>query len=134
MDYKIDEVVRGRVTGIESYGIFLLIDDNSTGLIHISEISDGYYGVKYGACSNPKNYFFKYYLYLIFLVINCVANNFLISQINILGLGGLIIKGIVSVVFSSITCFIIVGHTKGFKDLIAILFNKKKSHACENDG
>ena len=99
-----------------------------------SEISDGYYGVKYGACSNPKNYFFKYYLYLIFLVINCVANNFLISQINILGLGGLIIKGIVSVVFSSITCFIIVGHTKGFKDLIAILFNKKKSHACENDG
>ncbi len=39
MDYKIDEVVRGKVTGIESYGIFLLINDSITGLIHISEIS-----------------------------------------------------------------------------------------------
>ena len=32
--------VKGRVTGIEKYGIFLLMDDGYTGLIHISEISD----------------------------------------------------------------------------------------------
>ena len=41
--------IKGRVTGIEKYGIFLLMDDGYTGLIHISEISDkfvrnvGYY-------------------------------------------------------------------------------------------
>lgn len=32
--------IKGRVTGIEKYGIFLLMDDGYTGLIHISEISD----------------------------------------------------------------------------------------------
>ena len=90
-----------------------------------SEISDGYYGVKYGACSNPKTYFIKYYLYLIIMVINCYANNLLISYININGFVGLVIKGIVSVMFSSITCFLVVGYTKSFRDLIKRFFNIK---------
>ena len=38
--YKIGDVVKGKVTGIEKYGIFLLTDDGYTGLIHISEISE----------------------------------------------------------------------------------------------
>ena len=38
--YKIGDVVKGKVTGIENYGIFLLTDDGYTGLIHISEISE----------------------------------------------------------------------------------------------
>ena len=42
MKYKKNDIVRGKVTGIESYGIFLLLDDNVTGLIHISEISDSF--------------------------------------------------------------------------------------------
>ena len=41
-DYKIGDIVKGRVTGIEDYGIFLLVDDDVTGLIHISEISDNF--------------------------------------------------------------------------------------------
>lgn len=41
-DYKIGDIVKGKVTGIEDYGIFLLIDDDVTGLIHISEISEGF--------------------------------------------------------------------------------------------
>ena len=41
-DYKIGEIVKGKVTGIEDYGIFLLVDDDVTGLIHISEISEGF--------------------------------------------------------------------------------------------
>lgn len=41
-DYKIGEIVKGKVTGIEDYGIFLLVDDDVTGLIHISEISDDF--------------------------------------------------------------------------------------------
>ena len=40
--YKIGDIVTGKVTGIESYGIFLSFDDNYTGLIHISEISDSF--------------------------------------------------------------------------------------------
>lgn len=36
------EVVKGIVTGIEPYGIFVKIDDNNSGLIHISEISSKY--------------------------------------------------------------------------------------------
>lgn len=35
-------IVTGKVTGIESYGIFVGIDENYNGLIHISEISDGF--------------------------------------------------------------------------------------------
>ena len=41
-DYKVGDVVHGKVTGIEKYGIFLKIDDEYTGLIHISEITDKY--------------------------------------------------------------------------------------------
>ncbi len=38
--YKKDDVIKGKVTGIEKYGFFLLLDDDYTGLVHISEISD----------------------------------------------------------------------------------------------
>ena len=41
-DYKVGDIVKGKVTGIENYGIFLLVDENITGLIHISEISDSF--------------------------------------------------------------------------------------------
>jgi len=41
--YKKGDIVKGKVTGIENYGIFIsLEDDKYTGLIHISEISRGY--------------------------------------------------------------------------------------------
>ncbi len=40
--YKKNEVVKGLVTGIEQYGIFVSLDEYYSGLIHISEISDGY--------------------------------------------------------------------------------------------
>ena len=38
--YSKNEVVLGLVTGIESYGIFVSLDEYYSGLIHISEISD----------------------------------------------------------------------------------------------
>ena len=38
--YKIGDIVKRKVTGIENYGIFLLMEDGYTGLIHISEISE----------------------------------------------------------------------------------------------
>ena len=41
-NYKIGDIVKGKVTGIEDYGIFLLVDNEVTGLIHISEISDSF--------------------------------------------------------------------------------------------
>lgn len=37
---KKGDFVKGKVTGIENYGIFLLMEDGYTGLIHISEISE----------------------------------------------------------------------------------------------
>lgn len=40
--YNVGELVEGKVTGIEKYGIFLSIDNNVTGLIHISEISNSF--------------------------------------------------------------------------------------------
>ncbi len=40
--YKKGDIVKGYVTGIEKYGIFINIDDQNFGLIHISEISDGF--------------------------------------------------------------------------------------------
>ena len=35
-------IIRGTVTGVESYGAFVSCDDYYTGLIHISEISSGF--------------------------------------------------------------------------------------------
>lgn len=40
--YERGDIIRGTVTGVENYGIFVSIDDEYTGLIHISEISHGY--------------------------------------------------------------------------------------------
>ena len=37
--YKVGDEIEGTVTGITDYGIFLSFDNNSSGLIHISEIS-----------------------------------------------------------------------------------------------
>ena len=41
-NYKCNEKVKGVITGITKYGIFVKIDDEYTGLVHISEISDKY--------------------------------------------------------------------------------------------
>ena len=37
--YKKGNIVKGIVTGVENYGIFVAFDEYYTGLIHISEIS-----------------------------------------------------------------------------------------------
>jgi predicted RNA-binding protein with RPS1 domain len=39
---KKGRIIRGTVSGIESYGAFVSCDDYYTGLIHISEISHGF--------------------------------------------------------------------------------------------
>ena len=40
--YKINDIVKCVVTGFKPYGIFVKIDDEYDGLIHISEISEGF--------------------------------------------------------------------------------------------
>ena len=40
--YEVDSIVKATVSGIESYGIFVTIDDDYTGLIHISEVSEAF--------------------------------------------------------------------------------------------
>ena len=40
--YEKDKIVTGYVTGIEKYGIFVGLDEYYSGLIHISEISNGF--------------------------------------------------------------------------------------------
>ena len=37
---KRGDIIDVKITGIQPYGAFALLPDNSTGLIHISEISD----------------------------------------------------------------------------------------------
>jgi general stress protein 13 len=39
-NFKKGEIIKGTVTGIEPYGIFVKFDDSFSGLIHISEISE----------------------------------------------------------------------------------------------
>ena len=41
-EYKVGEIIKGQVTGIEKYGIFVNIDPWYDGLIHISEVSADY--------------------------------------------------------------------------------------------
>lgn len=38
--YEKNKIVRGTVSGITEYGIFVKLDDYYSGLVHISEISD----------------------------------------------------------------------------------------------
>ena len=42
MKYKTGMIIEGKVTGIQPYGAFVALDNQNTGLIHISEISDGF--------------------------------------------------------------------------------------------
>lgn len=42
MVYRIGQRVRGKVTGIQPYGVFVSIDEETQGLIHISELKHGY--------------------------------------------------------------------------------------------
>lgn len=42
MTYSKGKIVKGTVSGIESYGIFVRFDEYYSGLIHISEISSNY--------------------------------------------------------------------------------------------
>lgn len=39
-NFNIGDIVTGVVTGIENYGVFVSLNENCSGLIHISEISD----------------------------------------------------------------------------------------------
>ncbi|NMD69044.1 general stress protein 13 [Bacillus sp. DNRA2] len=39
---EIGSVVTGKVTGIQPYGAFVALDENTQGLVHISEITHGY--------------------------------------------------------------------------------------------
>ena len=39
MQYNIGDIIKVRVSGLASYGIFVTIDEHYTGLIHISEVS-----------------------------------------------------------------------------------------------
>lgn len=40
--YYPGNIVKGKVVGIKPYGIFVSLDDDVLGLLHISEISDGF--------------------------------------------------------------------------------------------
>ena len=39
---KKNDIVKAIVTGLEPYGVFVQIDDNYSGMIHISEIYNKY--------------------------------------------------------------------------------------------
>ncbi|WP_102345053.1 S1 domain-containing post-transcriptional regulator GSP13 [Bacillus sp. Marseille-P3661] len=40
--YTIGQELTGKVTGIQPYGAFVALDENTQGLVHISEITHGY--------------------------------------------------------------------------------------------
>ncbi len=42
MTYKIGTEIEGEVTGIQPYGAFVSLPDGDQGLIHISEVKNGY--------------------------------------------------------------------------------------------
>lgn len=42
MEYKIGQRLKGKVTGIQPYGVFVSLDKETQGLVHISEIKHGY--------------------------------------------------------------------------------------------
>ena len=41
-EIKVNEIVASEITGFTKYGIFVKVNEEYTGMIHISEISDNY--------------------------------------------------------------------------------------------
>ncbi|MDN3019774.1 S1 domain-containing post-transcriptional regulator GSP13 [Paenibacillus sp. BSR1-1] len=41
-NFETGSIVTGKVTGIQPYGAFVALDENTQGLVHISEITHGY--------------------------------------------------------------------------------------------
>lgn len=41
-DYKVGDIVTATVTGVQPYGVFAALDEETQGLIHISEVKHGY--------------------------------------------------------------------------------------------
>ena len=42
MTYKIGQIIEGKVTGIQPYGAFVSLDNETQGLIHVSEVQAGF--------------------------------------------------------------------------------------------
>lgn len=40
--YEVGDVIAGKVTGVQPYGAFVALDEETQGLVHISEITYGY--------------------------------------------------------------------------------------------
>ena len=40
MSVKVGSIVKGQVTGVQPYGVFISLEDDYVGLVHISEISE----------------------------------------------------------------------------------------------
>lgn len=40
--YEVGTVIKGKVTGIKPFGAFVALDDETQGLVHISEVAHGY--------------------------------------------------------------------------------------------
>jgi general stress protein 13 len=41
-NYEAGQVLEGKVTGIQPYGAFVALDEDTQGLVHISEVTHGY--------------------------------------------------------------------------------------------
>lgn len=39
-DFKIGQIVKGQVTGVTKYGVFVRLNNEYDGMVHISEVSD----------------------------------------------------------------------------------------------
>ena len=44
--FKPGDIIKGQVTGITPYGVFVSLEDDYTGLVHISEVSDKFVTTK----------------------------------------------------------------------------------------
>lgn len=42
VQYEAGQTVEGKVTGIQSYGAFVALDNDTQGLVHISEVTHGF--------------------------------------------------------------------------------------------
>ncbi|MFV0559050.1 MAG: CvfD/Ygs/GSP13 family RNA-binding post-transcriptional regulator [Enterococcus sp.] len=42
MTYKIGQIIEGKVTGLQPYGAFISLDEQTQGLIHVSEVQSGF--------------------------------------------------------------------------------------------
>lgn len=108
------------------FGLIGIYLSTSCSRLITSELFGGYYVYKKGLELPVVRYFFRYLLSIVFLAINTLITNVLVSNVHMGGILGFIVKMTICVVVCNALFFVAFYRFKAFKHLIARVINFRK--------